>query len=71
MGLFQKNAEVEVRALCDVYPVRFKEARAVAPGAKWGDNWLTAWFRGDVTLPAACADRRASRARKPRLVSTS
>ncbi len=32
--------------------------KPVAPGTKWGDNWLTAWFRGDVTLPAACAGRR-------------
>ncbi len=34
MGLFHKNADVEVRALCDVYPVRFREALAVAPNAK-------------------------------------
>ena len=38
-GLFQKNADVEVRALCDVYPARFKEALATAPGAStFGDH---------------------------------
>lgn len=33
MGLFAKNPDVEVRALCDVYPARFKEALAIAPNA--------------------------------------
>ena len=34
MGLFHKNADVEVRALCDVYPARFREALATAPNAR-------------------------------------
>jgi CubicO group peptidase (beta-lactamase class C family) len=34
MGLFQKNPEVDVRALCDVYPARFRDALSTAPGAK-------------------------------------
>jgi predicted dehydrogenase len=33
IGLFAKNPDVEVRALCDVYPARFKEALAIAPNA--------------------------------------
>jgi predicted dehydrogenase len=38
-GLFQKNADVEVRALCEVYPARFREALASAPNAKtFGDH---------------------------------
>jgi len=38
-SLFQKNADLEVRALCDVYPERFKEALASAPAAKtFGDH---------------------------------
>lgn len=23
----------------------------IKPGTKWGNNWLTAWFRGDVKIP--------------------
>src|SRR6202142_1076658 len=39
MRLFQKNSEVDVRALCDVYPARFKEALAGAPNARtFGDH---------------------------------
>ena len=39
MGLFQKNSDVEVRALCDVYPARFREALASAPNARtFGDH---------------------------------
>jgi predicted dehydrogenase len=39
MSLFHKNADVDVRALCDVYPARFKDALAVAPNAKtFGDH---------------------------------
>ena len=34
MSLFQKNSDLEVRALCDVYPVRMDEAQQKAPGAK-------------------------------------
>ncbi len=34
MSLFQKNADVEVRALCDVYGVRLDRALEKAPGAK-------------------------------------
>ena len=38
-SLFEKNADVEVRALCDVYPARFREALLTAPGAKtFGDH---------------------------------
>src|SRR3954452_24736752 len=39
MGLFAKNSDVEVRALCDVYPARFSGAQAYAPGVKtFGDH---------------------------------
>src|ERR1035437_911082 len=39
MGLFHKNSDVEVRALCDVYPARFREALATVPGAGiFGDH---------------------------------
>jgi predicted dehydrogenase len=39
MGLFAKNSDVDVRALCDVYPARFKDALGVAPNAKtFGDH---------------------------------
>src|SRR5206468_5631689 len=34
MTVFQKNAEVEVRAVCDVYAVRVDRAQQKAPGAK-------------------------------------
>lgn len=34
MGLFQKNPEVEVRAICDVYGVRIDKAQQNAPHAK-------------------------------------
>lgn len=34
MTLFQKNQDVEVRALCDVYPVRTDRAQQKAPGTK-------------------------------------
>ncbi len=40
MGLFQKNGDVEVRALCDVYGLRLDQAREKsAPNAKtFGDH---------------------------------
>src|ERR1035437_10548747 len=39
MGLFQKNSDVEGRALCDVYPARFREALSSPPHARtFGDN---------------------------------
>ncbi|MEO8657295.1 MAG: Gfo/Idh/MocA family oxidoreductase [Bryobacteraceae bacterium] len=39
MTVFQKNAEVEVRALCDVYAKRIDEAQAKAPNTKtFGDH---------------------------------
>lgn len=39
MGLFHKNSDVEVRALCDVYPARFKDGLATVPNAKtFGDH---------------------------------
>jgi alpha-mannosidase len=32
---------------------------AAAPaGTAWGGDWITGWFRGDVTLPAACDGRK-------------
>ncbi|MBI5281386.1 MAG: Gfo/Idh/MocA family oxidoreductase [Candidatus Solibacter usitatus] len=34
MTLFQKNADLEVRALCDVYPKRIDDAQAKAPNTK-------------------------------------
>lgn len=27
-------------------------------GTKWGDNWLTAWFRGEAVLPEACHGKK-------------
>ncbi len=30
----------------------------IMPGTKWGDNWLTAWFRGDVKLTDACIGKK-------------
>jgi len=33
-SLFEKNADVEARALCDVYPARFEGALSTAPNAK-------------------------------------
>jgi predicted dehydrogenase len=38
MGQFQKNKDLEVRALCDVYPARFERAKAAAPNAKTFDD---------------------------------
>jgi predicted dehydrogenase len=39
MTAFQKNDDVEVRALCDVYRVRIDQAQQKAPGAKaFGDH---------------------------------
>ena len=34
MGLFQKNPDVEVRAICDIYGVRIDRAQQAAPNAK-------------------------------------
>jgi len=34
--------------------LKWREAK---PGTKWGDSWVTAWFRGDVKLPATCGGR--------------
>ncbi len=31
---------------------------AVEPGWKWGGDWVTVWFRAEVTLPEACSGRR-------------
>ena len=31
---------------------------AAAPGDRWGGSGITAWFRGDVKLAAACARRK-------------
>jgi predicted dehydrogenase len=39
MSLFHKNSDVDVRAFCDVYPARFREALAIAPNARtFGDH---------------------------------
>src|SRR3974390_1298437 len=39
MSLFQKNADVEVRALCDVYAARIDKAQEKAPNTKtFGDH---------------------------------
>ncbi|MBI5087269.1 MAG: Gfo/Idh/MocA family oxidoreductase [Acidobacteria bacterium] len=39
MTVFQKNSDLEVRALCDVYPKRIDDAQAKAPGTKtFGDH---------------------------------
>ncbi|HBM80733.1 MAG: glycoside hydrolase family 38 C-terminal domain-containing protein [Clostridiales bacterium] len=32
--------------------------KAAAPGTKWGDNWLTCWFRGDARIPAECDGKK-------------
>lgn len=32
--------------------------RPASPGQRWGGEGLTAWFRGDVRLPRACAGRK-------------
>jgi predicted dehydrogenase len=39
MTVFQKNSDLEVRALCDVYPKRIDDAQQKAPGTKtFGDH---------------------------------
>jgi alpha-mannosidase len=30
----------------------------VKPGKKWGGEWITAWFRGDITLPETCHGKK-------------
>ncbi|MBL4936164.1 alpha-mannosidase [Clostridium sp. YIM B02515] len=32
--------------------------RAGEIGTKWGNNWQTTWFRGEVTLPQVCAGKK-------------
>ena len=32
--------------------------KPVGKGKKWGDKWLSAWFRGDVKLPANLAGKK-------------
>jgi len=32
--------------------------KPVSPGDKWGDDWVTAWFKAEVTLPEVCGGRR-------------
>lgn len=34
------------------------EWREVPAGTKWGDNWLTAWFRGSLMLPEPCIEKK-------------
>jgi predicted dehydrogenase len=48
MSLFQKNADVEVRALCDVYGVRTDRALEKAPGAKTFNDHRELLQRKDV-----------------------
>jgi len=54
---FEKIADVPVE-MCETREhyrcePRKGKWRPVAPGTKWGDDWLTFWFRGDVRLPKA------------------
>ncbi|NQT20064.1 MAG: hypothetical protein HQ592_10200, partial [Planctomycetes bacterium] len=35
--------------------LKWKPAR---PGMKWGGEWITAWFRGDVKLPKECNGKK-------------
>jgi len=32
--------------------------RRARPGTRWGGNWVTAWFRGDVVVPERCGGRK-------------
>ncbi|OPJ64587.1 alpha-mannosidase [Clostridium oryzae] len=32
--------------------------QSVMPGTSWGDNWVTAWFRGDAVLPERCCEKK-------------
>ena len=32
--------------------------KPVSPGDKWGDDWVTAWFKAEVTLPEVCNGKR-------------
>ena len=32
--------------------------KPATPGMKWGDSWVTGWFRGDCTVPESAAGRR-------------
>ena len=32
--------------------------RSAPSGTQWGGPWMSAWFRGDVKLPASCAGRK-------------
>ena len=48
MGLFQKNADVEARALCDIYGVRLDEAQRKAPRAATTNDHRALLERKDV-----------------------
>lgn len=34
------------------------EWKNAVPGTKWGDNWLSTWFRGDIKLPSECDGKK-------------
>lgn len=40
-------------------PVTEAKWEKVEPGRKWGNDWLTAWFRGDITLSDGCTGKKA------------
>lgn len=62
---FEKLEEIEAE-MCETYEHFTKEPdkeegvewRRVVPGTKWGDNWLTAWFRGSIKLPESCSGKK-------------
>jgi len=47
----------ETRAHCRSEPADL-DWRPCPPGTAWGDDWMTAWFRGTVTLPDDCHGQR-------------
>jgi alpha-mannosidase len=62
---FEKIADVPVE-ICETKEhfraepgrdAKVKWAKAPA-GTRWGDSWMTAWFRGDVRLPQACDGKK-------------
>jgi alpha-mannosidase len=62
---YEKVAEVSAQ-MWSTYEHFTKEPTAedgaswqfVEPGTKWGDNWQTTWFIGEVTLPEICEGRK-------------
>jgi alpha-mannosidase len=61
---FEKIADVPVEMVETLEHFRSEPAgskvrwQAAPAGTKWGDSWMTAWFRGDVRLPQACTGRK-------------